>query len=415
FVCCVSAVGPVYAQRQSYLIPPKDTDPQIDTALESHYVAIHKSAPRKNQLFLFFPGTGARPEQYLRLSETAADLGFHVINLRYQNPTPINDLCGGTNTDLDCYEKVRMEIIDGADRTSLVTITRANSVENRVIKLLQYLQGRYPTDGWEQFLNSDGTIKWSLVVTSGHSQGGGHAGIIAKKHRIVRAVMFSAMDFNGAARQPANWIKAQSATPASGFYGFSHQRDGVNITILSTIIWPAYGMNAFGTVVNVDNAALPYNTTHSLTSNLDTPFTPGPPQVDYHNCVAVDDWLAKRADGTPVYKPVWEYLLATPREAANVSAASYIATPLATEAIVSAFGSGLATATMAASTTPLPTTLAGTSVKVRDSAGAERPAPLFFISPTQLNYLMPAGTVNGAATVTITSGAGAVSAGVVQI
>jgi len=100
---------------------------------------------------------------------------------------------------------------------------------------------------------------------------------------------------------------------------------------------------------------------------------------------------------------------------ANVSAASYISTSLAAESIVSAFGSGLATATLAAASTPLPTTLAGTTVKVRDSAGTERLAPLFFVSPTQVNYLIPAGTVNGAATVTMTSGDGTVSAGTVQI
>ncbi|MGH9846918.1 MAG: hypothetical protein ACREEM_50110 [Blastocatellia bacterium] len=35
------------------------------------------------------------------------------------------------------------------------------------------------------------------------------------------------------------------------------------------------------------------------------------------------------------------------------------------------FGSGLATGTTAAIASPLPTTLAGTTVKVRDSAGVE--------------------------------------------
>ncbi len=99
----------------------------------------------------------------------------------------------------------------------------------------------------------------------------------------------------------------------------------------------------------------------------------------------------------------------------NVSAASYVSTPLAPESIVSAFGSGLATATLAAASTPLPTTLAGATVKVRDSAGAERPAPLFFVSPVQVNYQMPAGTANGAATITVTSGDGSVSTGVSQI
>jgi uncharacterized protein (TIGR03437 family) len=125
--------------------------------------------------------------------------------------------------------------------------------------------------------------------------------------------------------------------------------------------------------------------------------------------------LTLRADGTPVYKPVWEYLLATPREAANVSAASYQSSPLAAESIVSAFGSGLASATMGAIATPLPTMLAGTTVKVRDSAGSERPAPLFFVSPTQINYQMPVSTAPGAATITITGSDGAVSTGNSQI
>ena len=63
---------------------------------------------------------------------------------------------------------------------------------------------------------------------------------------------------------------------------------------------------------------------------------------------------------------------------------------LASEAIAAAFGTGLATTTSAATTLPLPTQLAGTTVKIKDSAGIERLAPLFFVSPTQVNYQIPA-------------------------
>ena len=89
----------------------------------------------------------------------------------------------------------------------------------------------------------------------------------------------------------------------------------------------------------------------------------------------------------------------------SVSAASYSAA-LASEAIVTAFGSNLATATLAATTLPLPTSLAGTSVLVEVGAGMERLAPLFFVSPTQVNYQIPAGMVADAATIVITSGDG---------
>ncbi len=100
---------------------------------------------------------------------------------------------------------------------------------------------------------------------------------------------------------------------------------------------------------------------------------------------------------------------------ASVSAASFLGDLIAAESIVAAFGSGLATGTEAALTIPLPTMLAGTRVLVRDSEGTERPAPLFYASPMQINYLMPPGTAAGVATVTVTSGDNKISIGAPQI
>src|SRR5205085_5374781 len=69
--------------------------------------------------------------------------------------------------------------------------------------------------------------------------------------------------------------------------------------------------------------------------------------------------------------------------AVGVSAASFVPNLGAAEAIIAIFGTELATATISATTVPLPTSLAGTTVKVRDRLGAERDAPLFFVSPGQ--------------------------------
>ncbi|HEX4947057.1 MAG TPA: putative glycoside hydrolase [Blastocatellia bacterium] len=85
----------------------------------------------------------------------------------------------------------------------------------------------------------------------------------------------------------------------------------------------------------------------------------------------------------------------------TVSAASYRGAEVARDSIASAFGSNLATTAQSATTLPLPTALAGASVKVRDSAGTERFAPLFYVSPTQINYQIPPGTANGAAEVSV--------------
>ena len=90
---------------------------------------------------------------------------------------------------------------------------------------------------------------------------------------------------------------------------------------------------------------------------------------------------------------------------ASVSAGSYCGPSLALESIVAAFGSSLAPATQAANTLPLPTILGSTSVKLKDSAGVERLSPLFFVSPGQVNYLVPKETALGAAAVTVANGA----------
>ncbi len=100
---------------------------------------------------------------------------------------------------------------------------------------------------------------------------------------------------------------------------------------------------------------------------------------------------------------------------ASVSAASYLGAELASESIVAAFGLDLATGVEIASTVPLPTILAGTSVKVKDSAGNERLASLFFVAPTQINYQLPPETAAGTALVTVTSGNGKISTGTTVI
>jgi uncharacterized protein (TIGR03437 family) len=106
---------------------------------------------------------------------------------------------------------------------------------------------------------------------------------------------------------------------------------------------------------------------------------------------------------------------ALPLAVSNLSAASYNGALLAPSAIIAAFGTNLATATSSANSTPLPLALAGTNVMVRDSAGTERAAALFFVSPTQINYQMPPETAPGVATITITNQAGVVSQGTVTI
>jgi uncharacterized protein (TIGR03437 family) len=87
-----------------------------------------------------------------------------------------------------------------------------------------------------------------------------------------------------------------------------------------------------------------------------------------------------------------------------VSSADYKA-GLAPGTIAAAFGPGLTTATQIA-TLPLPVILADVSVGVQDSAGKQFQAPLFFVSPGQVNFLVPEGVALGPAIVTIRNSSG---------
>lgn len=98
-----------------------------------------------------------------------------------------------------------------------------------------------------------------------------------------------------------------------------------------------------------------------------------------------------------------------------VSSATFQIGPVAPESLASAFGANLATVAEAASETPLPTSLGGTTVTIRDSAGVERQAQLVYVSAGQVNLLLPPGLAPGLATVTVRSGDGTTTSGVVEI
>ncbi|GEM_PF-262510 len=98
------------------------------------------------------------------------------------------------------------------------------------------------------------------------------------------------------------------------------------------------------------------------------------------------------------------------RSLTAVSAASFSADALAPEAIATAFGTGLATTTALAGSTPLPTELIGTKVRVNGVL-----AQLFFVAPTQVNFLVPAGVLTGSAVVEIVAGDNALSRGTVNL
>jgi uncharacterized protein (TIGR03437 family) len=89
---------------------------------------------------------------------------------------------------------------------------------------------------------------------------------------------------------------------------------------------------------------------------------------------------------------------------ATVSGASYKGDRLARKSIVAMFGSGFTNSTEGATSIPLPNSLAGVSIKVNG-----QDAPLFYASPTQVNYQIPVGAIPGVNTVMVSRGGEVIS------
>lgn len=286
-----------------HIITPSQTSPVPLSPNNNHFVYYNAAVSQKNKLVLFFPGTGAVPFNYTEFLKTAANLGYHSIGLTYPNPVQINQLCA-TSIDTTCHGLARHEVFDGVDRSTLLSVDSNNCIQNRTIKLLQYLASQYPSENWSQYFTGN-TILWNKIIVSGHSQGGGHAGFISKIKLVDRVVMFAAMDWIPLLNRNADWITWSGPTTSSNYFGFIHMDDEAVDFNLQQTTWQNYGMAPFGPLTFVDNTVSPFGNTRRLYTNL----TPANDTTKYHGCVVSDAYTPILGNGSYAFKPVWEYMI----------------------------------------------------------------------------------------------------------
>jgi hypothetical protein len=297
----VDAAGPSPAALVLHVVAPQATDPAINRFLDSHYAWLDTTTRSNHKLLLFLPGTGMTPAVYQLVQQEAARVGYHVIGLMYPNSPGLAKVCPSDPNPAACYENSRLEIIDGMDRSPWVDVNAANSIDNRLTKLLQYLAHQYPDEEWGRFL-ADDKPKWSQIAVSGHSQGGGHAAMIAKIRLVARVVMFSSVtDSLLGASVP--WV-ATHVTPSDRYYGFDHDQDEQYRSIRAS--WDSLSMAAFGPAVAPENSAPPYDFTHMLVTDYHPLRGPGRAA---HGASCTDANTPLNRDGTPVFRDAWRYLL----------------------------------------------------------------------------------------------------------
>lgn len=278
---------------------PSDTDSRISTFNDPH-ISWLPTTKSRNQLLVFLPGTGGKPKEQFSFAETGAALGYHVIALMYPDNIAAQKKCSGS-PDPQAYTKFRMAIIEGGDIGPHRHIDRADSIETRLTQLLNYLDGQQPDRGWRQFLNANKKIAWNKVVIAGHSQGGGHAYMIAKIHKVARVITFgSPKDYSFYFNRPAQGFDADTQTPLNRYFAFNHMQDnGHGCSHAQQMeILKQMGVLQLG-IANADKPSPNYNHAHIIFTDV-----PLPNPVKYHGSV-LNETL-------PVCAPVWKYMLTEP-------------------------------------------------------------------------------------------------------
>lgn len=86
-----------------------------------------------------------------------------------------------------------------------------------------------------------------------------------------------------------------------------------------------------------------------------------------------------------------------------LNAASYSGGSIASDGYTALFGNNFSAVSAQANSSMLPAMLAGASVTITDSQGLTLPSPLYYVSPTQINFVVPEGLAAGTATLTVIS------------
>ena len=283
-------------------LSPNLVDHNVAALATEFHVVIPPAITPINKLFVFLPGTKGVPNDYNFIVQAGARRGFHTIGLEYQNSEAVGSVCLNS-TDVNCFWNVRRNVILG-DIVSLgIPVTKPNSIVTRLTEAIAYLDQAHKSEGWGQYIRVDGTLDWSKIVVGGHTQGGGHAGVMAKLYAMSRTCYFSSPpDYSGG---PADWMTKPNMTPATQQYGFAGISDpSVPIADLRAN-FSALGL--VGPETSVDSNVSPYGNSHVLT----TDHAPNPSTdigTPLHGLTVRDTFTPRDSSGQPLFEAAWNYL-----------------------------------------------------------------------------------------------------------
>jgi hypothetical protein len=216
----ITAAGDLVVQE----IRPSEADPAITRFDEPNFIVFDEQTAPGSQLVVFLPGTDGKPGNAAHLLRLVAAQGYRVIGLEYNDDPAVVQVCP-RSPDPACSGDFRRRRIFGGEGRSPVENTQAETIVNRLVTLLGYLQEHDSARRWDGYL-LNGEPNWSRIVVSGLSQGAGMAAYIAKHKSVARVVLFSSpWDFQRSSQRLAPWLTDPSATPPERWFAEYHRRE----------------------------------------------------------------------------------------------------------------------------------------------------------------------------------------------
>ena len=325
--CQASLPIPAGAPKSSALtVNPADADP----ATTSDSVNVNLAYPPddtttpRHKLVVILPGTTGQTGAYQKLSGAYTSAGFDVIVLRYSSDVQTQGACPDSVavSDPDCHRRLRSEVTFGSNIPgptgpgydhAAINVSKADSVVNRLVKLVDRLNTVDPSAGWGQFQRRSGAtctqvnttyggcnLDWSKVVLVGHSQGSGIALYLAKFFSVSAVGLISgtydAFNRPDGSAIAAPWVREPLATPVNRITALYHTKDDSLVQIKAVL--DAVGV--IGPAVDAPSSTPPYGGSHRLVTSV--PSTCPWDWSPSHNSTAVDlctpDFL---------YVPAWQY------------------------------------------------------------------------------------------------------------
>jgi len=286
-------------------ILPDQTDANITVTLpDGNQVFINPACTPNDKLLIHLVdyGNTSLTTETLKFPSLAANHGYKAINLRYSNDFGLGPYCTAS-PEPDCYNRYYEEIIFGthSDIPHESRVDSTHAIINRLTKLLVFLDNNYPSEGWGDFINPSGDIKWSNIVLSGHSFGGTLAAYMSKLYEVDRVLMFSApkSPSHNYDDQPA-WLSMEGATGHLKYYGFAHS-NLITRFPMQYRNWNTLNMLSKVDTVSVDYLDCNYCNAQAIYTEIDN-------VVGFYSQIVIHD-STYPGGFIPDWTSEWEYML----------------------------------------------------------------------------------------------------------